>query len=67
MAHKNKFDFNYVDFVLITAVEKGVTSLALTNINSSCDLWEFVCLCDQHHMNRLAELRCEMKILFCIY
>lgn len=27
------------------AIEPGVTSVALTNINSTCDAWEFVKLC----------------------
>ncbi len=29
------------------AIERGVQSLAITNINSTCDLWEFVKLCEE--------------------
>jgi DNA-directed DNA polymerase III PolC len=46
---KTNFSFCYGTFttgeLVQTAVELGVSSLALTNINSTGDLWEFVKLC----------------------
>src|SRR5882762_8021325 len=46
---KTYFSFLYETFstqeLVQTAVEKGVGSLSLTNINSTCDAWEFVKLC----------------------
>lgn len=46
---KTFFSFKYGTFstqeLVKTAVDKGVTSLALTNINSTYDAWEFVRLC----------------------
>src|SRR6187402_3121880 len=30
------------------ALENGVTSLALTNINSTCDIWDFVKRCNEN-------------------
>src|SRR6185437_15285922 len=48
---KTNFSFLYGTFttqeLVETAVENGVTSLALTNINSTCDLWEFVKRCHE--------------------
>jgi DNA polymerase III alpha subunit len=46
---KTYFSFLYGTFsteeLVKTAVETGVSTLALTNINSTCDGWEFVKLC----------------------
>lgn len=46
---KTYFSFRYGTFsteeLVQTAVEKGVSCLALTNINSTWDAWEFVKLC----------------------
>jgi len=41
------------------AIEHGVSSLALTNINSTCDLWDFVEECEKHDINPVcgAEIR----------
>lgn len=48
---KTYFSFKYGTFsteeLVQTAVYKGVTTLALTNINSTWDNWEFVKLCRQ--------------------
>jgi DNA-directed DNA polymerase III PolC len=49
-----------------TAVDKGISSLALTNINATCDLWEFVKLCQQHSIKPVAgaEIRNGDKLLY---
>jgi DNA polymerase III alpha subunit len=51
---KTYYSFRYGTFsteeLVLTAVEKGVPSLTLTNINSTCDLWDFVRLCNEHHI-----------------
>src|SRR5665647_505965 len=43
---KTYYSFRYGTFsteeLVKTAVDKGVSTLALTNINSTCDVWEFV-------------------------
>lgn len=55
---KTYYSFRYGTFsteqLVLAAVEKGVSSLALTNINSTCDLWGFVRLCHQHHIKPVA-------------
>jgi len=67
---KTYFSFLYGTFstkeLVQTAVEKGVTSLALTNINSTCDLWEFVRLCREAHIKPIAgvEFRNGDKLLY---
>ncbi len=46
---KTFFSFRYGTYstkeLIEAAIEHGVTSLALTNINSTCDVWDFVKLC----------------------
>lgn len=46
---KTYYSFRYGTFstedLVKAALDKGVTTLALTNINNTCDLWEFVRLC----------------------
>ncbi len=48
---KTFFSFRYGTYatkeLIETAIEKGVTALALTNINSTCDVWDFVKLCQE--------------------
>jgi DNA polymerase-3 subunit alpha len=67
---KTYYSFRYGTFsteeLVLTAVDKGVNSLALTNINSTCDLWEFVRLCNQHHIKPIAgvEVRNEDTFLY---
>ena len=67
---KTYYSFRHGTFsteeLVLTAVEKGVSSLALTNINSTCDLWEFVRLCNQHHIKPVAgvEVRNEDTFLY---
>src|SRR5664279_4369797 len=42
---KTYYSFRYgtisTEELVTTAVDKGVSALALTNINSTCDVWEF--------------------------
>src|SRR5258708_856490 len=46
---KTFFSFRYGTFstkeLVEVAIEQGVTALALTNINSTCDVWYFIELC----------------------
>lgn len=48
---KTYFSFKYGTFsteeLVNTAVEKGATAIALTNINCTCDSWDFVNRCRQ--------------------
>ncbi|MEO6489839.1 MAG: PHP domain-containing protein, partial [Ferruginibacter sp.] len=48
---KTYFSFRYGTFateeLVKTAVDKGIGSLAVTNINSTCDVWDFVKLCQE--------------------
>ncbi len=41
------------------AAEAGASSIALTNINSTCDAWDFVQFCEQQHIKPIlgAEIR----------
>ncbi|MCW3109943.1 MAG: polymerase alpha subunit [Segetibacter sp.] len=49
-----------------TAVENGVRSLALTNINSTCDLWDFVKYCREEGIKPITgvEIRNDDKLLY---
>lgn len=46
---KTYFSFRYGTYstkeLVEAAIEKGITALALTNINSTCDTWDFVQYC----------------------
>ena len=48
------------------AVDRGVTSLALTNINSTCDIWDFVEACRTENIKPIvgAEIRNEDELLY---
>jgi len=48
------------------ALEKGVTAMALTNINSTCDVWNFVKCCQEEHIKPIAgvEVRNGDKLLY---
>jgi DNA polymerase-3 subunit alpha len=67
---KTYYSFRYGTFsteeLVITAVDKGVASLALTNINSTCDLWEFVKLANEAGIKPIAgaEIRNEDQLLY---
>jgi DNA polymerase-3 subunit alpha len=49
-----------------TAVDKGVTCLALTNINSTCDAWEFVRVCREEKIKPIlgVEIRNGDRLLY---
>ena len=67
---KTYYSFRYGTFsteeLVKTAVEKGITSLALTNINSTCDVWEFVKLSNHAGIKPIAgaEIRNGDKLLY---
>ena len=67
---KTYYSFRYgtisTEELVKTAVDKGVSSLALTNINSTCDIWEFVKLSQEAGIKPIAgtEVRNENKFLY---
>ena len=67
---KTCYSFRYGTFstseLIATAIGKGVSSLALTNINSTCDTWEFVKLAEQAGIKPIAgiEVRNGDKFLY---
>ncbi len=67
---KTYFSFHYGTFstreLVETAVDKGVTALALTNINSTCDIWEFVKICRETNVRPITgvEVRNGDKLLY---
>lgn len=67
---KTYYSFRYGTFsteeLVSIAVDKGVSALALTNINSTCDEWEFVKLCKEAGIKPIlgAEIRNEDKLLY---
>src|SRR6185369_10287471 len=60
---KTYFSFRYGTYstqgLVKAAIDKGVTALALTNINSTCDAWDFVKFCGEASIKPLVgvELR----------
>ncbi len=64
------FSFHYGTFstrdLVETAVEKGVTALALTNINSTCDVWDFVKICRERKVKPIVgvEIKNGDKLLY---
>ena len=67
---KTYFSFRYGTMPARTlvqaAVEQGVSALALTNINSTCDLWDFVQECNKAGIKPIAgaEIRNEDELLY---
>jgi DNA polymerase-3 subunit alpha len=67
---KTYFSFKYGTFsteeLVKAAVEEGLTALALTNINTTCDAWDFVQLCQQQDIKPIlgVEIRNENKLLY---
>jgi DNA-directed DNA polymerase III PolC len=67
---KTFFSFRYGTFkaedLVREAVEVGATALALTNINSTCDLWDFYEHCTEAGIKPLfgAEIRNEDELLY---
>lgn len=67
---KSYFSFRYGTFsteeLVKTAAELGVTSLALTNINNTCDAWSFVKFCNNNNIKPIlgAEIRNGDQLLY---
>ena len=67
---KTYYSFRYGTFateeLVNKALELGVNSLALTNINSTCDLWQFVKLCQEGGIKPITgvEIRNKDKLLY---
>lgn len=67
---KTWFSFLYGTFqteeLVKAAVEAGADSIALTNINSTCDIWDFVDFCLQHNIKPVAgaEIRNDNLFLY---
>ncbi len=67
---KTYFSFRYGTMsqkeLISAAGERGVSSLALTNINSTCDLWDFVKDCHEAGIKPIAgaEIRNEDDLLY---
>lgn len=67
---KTYFSFLYGTYstedLVKAASERGVTSLALTNINNTCDTWDFVDFCKQHSIKPVAgsEIRNDAELQY---
>lgn len=67
---KTYFSFKYGTFstqeLVKAAVDNGATALALTNINSTCDIWDFVKDCNAESIKPIAgvEVRNDDKLLY---
>ena len=67
---KTYFSFRYGTFsteeLVKEAVEAGATAIALTNINNTCDLWDFIDFCGQNKIRPIAgtEIRNENDLLY---
>jgi DNA polymerase III alpha subunit len=67
---KTYFSFRYGTFsskeLVKAAVDNDVTALALTNINSTCDIWDFVKYCREEGIKPItgAEVRNEGQLLY---
>jgi DNA polymerase III alpha subunit len=67
---KTYYSFKYGTFsteeLVKAAVDNGVTSLVLTNINTTCGVWEFVKKCREHKIKPVAgtEVRNGDKLLY---
>ncbi|MBL0200976.1 MAG: DNA polymerase III subunit alpha [Chitinophagaceae bacterium] len=67
---KTYFSFRYGTFstkeLVKTAADKGIGSLALTNINSTCDIWDFVKLCQEEGIKPISgtEIRNGDRLLY---
>jgi len=67
---KTYFSFKYGTFSTVelvnAAAEEGLTALALTNINTTCDAWDFVQYCRDQDIKPIlgAEIRNDNKLLY---
>ena len=69
---KTFFSFLYGTYrteeLVKAAVENGVTTMALTNINNTCDMWDFVDFCKEQHIKPVAgaEIRNGTELLYIV-
>ena len=67
---KTYFSFKYgtlsTEELVTAGVEAGATTLALTNINSTCDAWDFVDFCQHKNIKPIlgVEIRRENTLLY---
>ena len=67
---KTYFSFRYGTFgteeLVKAAAERGIGALALTNINGTCDIWDFVKFCREEGIKPIvgAEIRNQDKLLY---
>lgn len=67
---KTYFSFRYGSFsteeLVKEGAESGATSLALTNINNTCDAWDFVQFCRDNNIKPIlgAEIRNGHQLLY---
>ncbi|HRI20246.1 MAG TPA: PHP domain-containing protein, partial [Panacibacter sp.] len=67
---KTYFSFQYGTYgteeLVKAAVEKGVSIMALTNINNTCDVWDFVDFCKQNNIKPVAgvEIRNDGTLMY---
>ena len=67
---KTYFSFRYgtfsTDELVAQAMEAGASTLALTNINNTCDLWDFVDACRKNGLKPIggAEIRNEDELMY---
>ncbi len=67
---KTYFSFHYGTYstaeLVQAGAETGATTLALTNINTTCDAWEFVSRCKESGIKPIlgAEVRNDNKLLY---
>src|ERR1700730_9478357 len=67
---KTYYSFRYgtmsTEELVTTAVDRGVSTLALTNINSTCDIWEFFKLSQEAGIKPIAgvEVRNDDQFLY---
>ena len=67
---KTYFSFRYGTFATEELVKQaavlGITSLAITNINNTCDAWDFVQFCQQHKIKPIVgtEIRNGDELLY---
>src|SRR5687767_6609273 len=67
---KTWFSFRYGTFsteeLVKDAAAAGATSIALTNINNTCDTWDFIDFCKQHRIRPIAgaEIRNDNELLY---
>jgi len=67
---KTYFSFKYGTYstaeLVTAAAEDGLTTLALTNINSTCDAWDFVQYCQEKDIKPIlgVEIRNDNKLLY---